>query len=170
MSESEAGVPLIESLSPSPEASGKRKRDGDQQKQARKRLRKKSKKPKDIDDADLDVQAGLNTAIAHMDPQLLADYVSQRTRRFQNELSFVELEDRYISEKAIRNTSDWDKQRSLENLPSFLEEFGNKKIKSAPKENGSPHTLVVAGAGLRAADLTRYVDTWRISTITSCAY
>ena len=30
-----------------------------------------------------------------------------------------------------------------------------KKLTDAPSERGTPHTLVVAGAGLRAADLTR---------------
>ena len=31
-----------------------------------------------------------------------------------------------------------------------------EKLDEAPKKLGSPHTLIVAGAGLRAADLVRY--------------
>jgi len=154
MSDSEGGIPLIEPLSPSPQPSSKRKRDDDGQKK-KSHKRKRTKKPKDIDDADLDEEAGINRAVGHMDPRLLADHVAQRTKRFESELSFVELEDRYLPEKAIRDTSSWTKQRDLENLPAFLTEFAKKKIKEAPGQNGSPHTLVVAGAGLRAADLTR---------------
>jgi hypothetical protein len=32
----------------------------------------------------------------------------------------------------------------------------SEKLDQAPKKPGSPHTLIVAGAGLRAADLVRY--------------
>jgi protein CMS1 len=62
---------------------------------------------------------------------------------------------------AIQDTTSFDKPRNLDNLPSFLEKFsGNTtKIWSASKKNGAPHTIVVAGAGLRAADLARYEKT-----------
>lgn len=48
-------------------------------------------------------------------------------------------------------------------MPDFLEKFSaprrkkkkGPKLSDAPNEKGSPHSLVVAGAGLRAADLTR---------------
>lgn len=98
--ESGAGVPLLEPLSPSaspPPTSGKRKRET-QTEAASKRAakRKKTKKPKDIDDEDLNVEFGLNLAIGRMDSRLLADLVAQRTKRFEKELSLVELEDRYI--------------------------------------------------------------------------
>lgn len=104
MSDSEDGqngVPLLENLSSSPEAqpSGKRKRDADgvpepQSKRAAKR--KKTKKPKDIQDEALDVEAGLNHAMAHMDSRLMADHIAQRTKRFLPDLSAVELGDRYL--------------------------------------------------------------------------
>jgi hypothetical protein len=58
----------------------------------------------------------------------------------------------------IKDSTSWEKPRSLENLPDFLEAFAgeSEKLDRAPKKNGSPHTLIVAGAGLRAADLVRY--------------
>ena len=58
----------------------------------------------------------------------------------------------------IKDTTSWEKPRSLENLPEFLETFSKdpKELGDASKKNGSPHTLIVAGAGLRAADLIRY--------------
>ena len=58
--------------------------------------RKKSKKPKDVNDEALDVELGINRAVAHMDSRLMTDHISQRTKRFRPELSAVEIEDRYI--------------------------------------------------------------------------
>ncbi|EGS22823.1 uncharacterized protein CTHT_0012990 [Thermochaetoides thermophila DSM 1495] len=113
------------------------------------RKKRKHKRPTRDDDADLDVEAGLNRAFARMDGQLLADHLAQKTRRFGTELSSVELND--------LDSSSFEKDRTLENLPSFLEKFAQEKEKldEAPKKNGSPHTLIVAAAGLRAADLVR---------------
>lgn len=108
------GIPLLEPLSPSaspePETrslGSKRKReDGDEdeapatQTKAAKRKKaknaKKAKQPKDIEEDALDLEAGVNHAIAHMDSQLLADHVAQRTKRFHTELSDMELEDMHI--------------------------------------------------------------------------
>ena len=44
----------------------------------------------------IDVVNGINMAIGGMDSQLLADYFAQSTKRFNSELSLVELEDRYL--------------------------------------------------------------------------
>lgn len=44
----------------------------------------------------------------------------------------------------------------------------------APKKKGAPHTLIVAGAGLRAADIVRYVGhrlilhTPEVAELTNC--
>jgi protein CMS1 len=102
--ETGGGVPLIEPLSrsPSPSNQGKRKRnDSSQGKKAKKR--KKTKKPKDINDDDLDEEQGINLAIGRMDGQLTVDYVAQRTKRFDSELSTVEMEDRYLPGRCF----DW---------------------------------------------------------------
>lgn len=104
MSESEdgqGGVPLIENISPSPSpemTSTKRKREDDSKPTSKRaaKKQKQTKKPKDIDDEALDVEAGVNHAIAHMDSKLMADHVAQRTRRHQPDLSMVEIEDLYI--------------------------------------------------------------------------
>lgn len=59
----------------------------------------------------------------------------------------------------IQDTSSWQEDRISGNLPSFLEKFARKPegLAKPPKKKGAPHTLIVAGAGLRAADLTRAV-------------
>ena len=49
----------------------------------------------------------------------------------------------------------------LKHLPDFLEHYGlsgedHESLSSSPKQAGSPHTIVVTSAGLRAADIARY--------------
>lgn len=67
---------------------------------------------------------------------------------------------------AILDTSAFSHPRDLASLPTYLETYatgGNgrkkkgkgRKLSDAPEAKGSPHTLVVAMAGLRCADLTR---------------
>ncbi|KAF7913942.1 uncharacterized protein EAF01_000348 [Botrytis porri] len=119
----------------------------------------KRKKHSSFNDEDIDVEAGLNNAIAKMNDHLIVDYVASQTRRFESDLSSVELEDRYIPVSAVQDTTSWTKPRSLDNLPEFLEKFSDNttKLWSASKKNGSPHTIIVTAAGLRAADLARAV-------------
>ncbi|KAL1835463.1 hypothetical protein VTJ49DRAFT_6672 [Mycothermus thermophilus] len=128
-------------------------------KQKKKEQKKKLKQKRAEDEADLDLEAGLNRAFERMDGQLLADHLAQKTRRFGTELSSVELADLHISANGIKDTTSFDKPRSLENLPAFLEAFArpSEKLDEAPSKHGSPHTLIVAAAGLRAADLVRHV-------------
>lgn len=56
----------------------------------------------------------------------------------------------------------------LDNLPAFLESFSPNptKLWSASKKNGTPHTIIVAGAGLRAADLARVIRKFQTKDIT----
>lgn len=57
----------------------------------------------------------------------------------------------------ILDTTAYSAPRTTDNLPAFLERFAKNptKLWSASKKNGAPHTIIVAGAGLRAADLAR---------------
>lgn len=142
----------------------KRKLDSDTE-HVLKKPRKQSKsktaanKANRVEDDGLDLEAGINPAFAVMDNQLVADYVAQQTRKYESDLSSLELEDRYIPASSIQNTTSWDKSRTLENLPGFLEKFSNNptRLWSASKKNGAPHTIIVTAAGLRAADLARII-------------
>ncbi|KAF2757477.1 hypothetical protein EJ05DRAFT_465606 [Pseudovirgaria hyperparasitica] len=144
----------------------KRKRhDGEVESEQQKPTKRKrrSKKPKDINDADLDGDLGINNGLSKMDARLLSDYVAQRTKRFEPELSHVELEDRYIPESAIADTTSWLKPRTTDNLADFIRKFSPKNIDldKAPSTPGSPHILVIASAGLRAAELVRSLRTFQ---------
>lgn len=58
---------------------------------------KKKRKNKNPEDESLDMELGLNTLIARLDNQLMADYLAQKTSRFGKDLSTVELADLTIS-------------------------------------------------------------------------
>ncbi|KAI9798533.1 MAG: hypothetical protein M1825_005314 [Sarcosagium campestre] len=150
--------------------------DHDHTKDAPERRKKaKSKKTKSSNDDHLDLDAGLNTAFAAMNPPLVADFLAQKTRRFEPDLSAPEQEDRRIPgmtqeghkvETAICDTTSWEKPRTLENLADFMRRFSTapddpKRLSSAPKKKGHPHTIFITAAGLRAADLTRALRTFQ---------
>ncbi|KAI1116598.1 U3-containing 90S pre-ribosomal complex subunit-domain containing protein [Nemania sp. NC0429] len=120
-------------------------------------------------DLDLDLAAGLNKKIGLLDSMLLADHLAQKTRRFGSDLTPVELSALDISPNAITDSSSFSKPRALENLPAFLEAHAGGKPKTlgdAPEENGTPHTIIVTGAGLRAAELARAVRKYQSKDIT----
>lgn len=156
-------------VTPAPSAASKaksKKRKAQDEPQTTTKKTKPSKQ--EHDDSLLDLEAGVNTTFAKMDPQLLADHVARQTKRFGTDLSPVELSDLYISANAIRDSTDFTKTRTKENLADFLEQFAaaegkegqekekeTKRLGEAPPKNGAPHTIVVTGGGLRAADLVR---------------
>ncbi|KAI0450328.1 U3-containing 90S pre-ribosomal complex subunit-domain containing protein [Xylaria acuta] len=130
--------------------------------------RKRKKSAREQDDLDLDLEAGLNQKIASLDSMLLADHIAQKTRRFGSDLKPVELSTLDISPNAIRDSSSFSEPRNLENLPAFLEAHAEnpKALGDAPKENGSPHTIIVTGAGLRAAEVARAVRQFQSKKVT----
>ncbi|QKX64006.1 uncharacterized protein TRUGW13939_11179 [Talaromyces rugulosus] len=97
-------------------------------------------------------------SIGKMDGQLLADHFLQKAKRHNKDLSAVELGDMSIPVNAFFDTTSFQGPRTLAKLPEYLKECDRSKgsdIGVASEEKGSPHTLVVAAAGLRAADIVR---------------
>ncbi|KAH8199757.1 hypothetical protein TruAng_006102 [Truncatella angustata] len=148
----EEEIPKSEALAAKAK-SKKRPRDDD----GGSRKKKKKRNGYEQDDSLLDTELGVNTGIALMDSQLLADHLAQRTTRFGTDLSSVELADLYIPPGSIQDTTSWQEPRTLAKLPEFLEKQVKdpKDLVKAPKQKGAPHTIIVAGAGLRAADVVR---------------
>ena len=122
-----------------------------------KKAAKKHKRKNLDEDEHIDVENNLNKAFARMDSQLLSDYLAQLTRRFEKDLSSLELEDKYLKAASIADSTNWDRPRNLENYPGFLEKFAENttKLWSASKKQGAPHTIIIANSGLRAADIVR---------------
>jgi len=158
-----SSLKIIEAMTQHPEhedgfqdnLSSSRKRNRDVEEVSTKSSKRKKARRKITSEEIFDEELGVNTTIGQMDSQLLVDYVAKRTKKFEPKISAVEMENRYIPTLAVLDTTSWDKPRTTENLPNFLKHFGDKNLSVAPEDKGSPHTLVVAGAGLRAADLTR---------------
>lgn len=99
--------PLLERLSATPEPESKntgstsKKRKRGVVEQGAKKAAKKSKSKKNaVEEDELDIEIGINKAFSHMDNQLLADYIAQRTRKYESDLSSIELEDKHIPGKA----------------------------------------------------------------------
>ena len=95
----QTGAPLFEGFSNSaspPPSSKKRKQSTPSKKEKKSSKRRKLKKPKDLDEEALDVDLGVNHAIAHMDSRLMADHIAQRTKRFRPELSLVEMDELHV--------------------------------------------------------------------------
>ncbi|KDN67754.1 hypothetical protein CSUB01_07663 [Colletotrichum sublineola] len=139
--------------------SNPRKRAAPSQDAEGQKRKKKKKSAYHVDETLLNGELGINEAFAVMDNQLLADYTAQKIARFGTDLSPVELSDLSISANSIKDTTSWTEPRSLEKLPEFLEKFSDKpeRLGTAPEKKGTPHTIIVAGAGLRAADIVRSV-------------
>ncbi|ATY62575.1 kinase-like domain [Cordyceps militaris] len=119
--------------------------------------KKKRKSKFQVEDESLDTELGLNTLFSRMDNQLLADYLAQKISRFGTDLSPVEVSDMTVSTTAITDSTGFTEQRTLEKLPDFLGHFCKNpdSLAKASKKMGNPHSIIVTGAGLRAADIVR---------------
>ncbi|MCJ1296368.1 hypothetical protein MMC34_007934 [Xylographa carneopallida] len=117
--------------------------------------KKRRKKTMSLIDDNLDSENGISSVLGSLDRYRLADYLTQRTKKFSENLSLAQVE-----EKRVPETASWQRPRILDNLPEFIKEFSScigesTKLPLSLKDTGSPHTVVVTAAGLRAADITR---------------
>jgi len=137
---------------------------------------KNKKKQAGQDEEQSSRKDGIDESIGKMDGRLLGDHFAQKAKRHEKELSAVELSDlsvpgvytpnnkfsqglainRFI-DSAFLDTSSFTSPRKLEQLPEFLKSFSpkNADLSKASEKNGTPHTLVISGAALRAADVVR---------------
>lgn len=130
-------------------------KDGPSKKKRKNQKNKKKQAEQDVKTQDR--KDGIDESIGKMDGSLLGDYFAQRAKKLDKELSAVELSDLSVPESAFLDTTSFHSTRSLEQLPAFLKKYSPKGAdlsKSSTKE-GTPHTLVVSAAALRAADVVR---------------
>ncbi|KAF4272993.1 hypothetical protein KXV22_006361 [Aspergillus fumigatus] len=122
--------------------------------------KQKQQKKKDLEDdpKQQERKGGIDESIGKMDGRLLADYFVQKAKRHNKELTAVELGDLSVPDSAFLDTSSFESPRSLDQLPAFLKAFSPDKgsgLSKASEQKGTPHTLVVCPAALRAADVVR---------------
>ncbi|KAL9086254.1 MAG: hypothetical protein Q9159_004260 [Coniocarpon cinnabarinum] len=146
------------------EGSKKRKRNDEDSKTRRKKSKQAKRAAKAAEVGivqhgdDIDETNQINRTVARMDGALFADYLARAVKRFEPKLSLVEVEDLRIPQSAFADGTNWTGLRTCENLPSFLESTTNRskaELSKAPVEKGAPHTIVLCGAAIRAADVTR---------------
>ena len=77
----------------------KRKRVAEEPKLS-KRAQKRRRAKHQYDDEEIDDDTGVNLTIGRMNPDLLADYVAKKTKRFEDQATPVELEDRRVPGKS----------------------------------------------------------------------
>ncbi|KAL3472645.1 U3-containing 90S pre-ribosomal complex subunit-domain containing protein [Aspergillus californicus] len=151
-----------ESTNDAPEGS---KRKKPKKGKSKKNPTEQEDKPKALkgDAQEKERKGGSDEAISKMDGRLLADHFVQKAKRHNKELTAVELNDLSVPDSAFLDTSSFDSSRSLEKLPDFLKAFSPKgvKLSGSVEQNGTPHTLVIASAGLRAADVVRALRMFR---------
>ncbi|KAJ6132869.1 DNA/RNA helicase DEAD/DEAH box type N-terminal [Penicillium samsonianum] len=118
---------------------------------------KNKKKQAEHDEHQSTRKDGIDESIGKMDGRLLGDHFAQKAKRHDKELSAVELSDLSVPDSAFLDTSSFTSTRKLEQLPEFLKSFSPKgaDLSKSSEKNGTPHTLVISGAALRAADVVR---------------
>lgn len=105
-----------------------------------------------------DREEAVEESISKMNEQILADHFMQKAKAHNKDLTAVELSDMSVPVQAFQDTTSFEQVRKLAQLPDFLKAYSPEKgarLGSASEDKGSPHTLVIASAGLRAADLVR---------------
>ncbi|ODQ82802.1 hypothetical protein BABINDRAFT_159304 [Babjeviella inositovora NRRL Y-12698] len=134
----------------------KRKRDEDG-----KLLNKKKMK------MEYDVQQKQN--LSKESTEQIADFVNNKLRRMNPDLSALELDELYFNKSCFRSTADWDQERNLEGVEKFiLKHFSNmlpegvagKKAKLKSKKKPLPAAVV--------AQERKFITILSMSAIRAC--
>ncbi|GFG06890.1 protein cms1 [Aspergillus udagawae] len=133
-------------------------------KNSKNKQKQQKKKEQDDDPKQQERKGAIDESIGKMDGRLLADHFVQKAKRHNKELTAVELGDLSVPDSAFLDTSSFESPRSLDQLPAFLKAFSPNKgsgLSKASEQKGTPHTLVVCPAALRAADVVRALRTFQ---------
>ncbi|CAN6631219.1 protein Cms1p [Trichomonascus vanleenenianus] len=87
--------------------------------------------------------------IAFYTPSMIADYIANKIRKQNKDLSTLEINERSIDQTAFVDTAGFKKERVLDNYQEFILKYCNKTIED---EN---LVLVLAISAIRACDITR---------------
>ncbi|KAL4922190.1 U3-containing 90S pre-ribosomal complex subunit-domain containing protein [Aspergillus aurantiobrunneus] len=154
--QSKSGAPT-KSTGTASEGPKNKKRKSGKSKKDKKDQKDKPKAPKG-EPLEKERKGTVDEAIGKMDGRLLADHFVQKAKWHNKELTAVELNDLSVPDSAFLDTSSFHSSRTLEKLPDFLKAFIPKgtNLADSSEQKGTPHTIVVSPAGLRAADVVRY--------------
>ncbi|KXN82507.1 Protein cms1 [Leucoagaricus sp. SymC.cos] len=122
-------------------------------KRKRREKEKEKKKRKLVENVDQEV-----TSVAEQSPGELASYLSGMQKKSFPDHSPIELSDLEIPDSSIADTTAWTGPRTLDQLVPFITKILpvlHTRLSQRSKTNGAPTLLFLAGAALRAADITR---------------
>ncbi|KAI9669125.1 MAG: hypothetical protein M1831_000717 [Alyxoria varia] len=140
---------------------------GGQRKYQKTNEKKKAKRAERSENFDMSIQ--INKTMRTMDGRLLADFMARQVKHFSPKISSMEMEELRVPEAAFSDKSQTFEDRTLEQLPEFIEhstEKSRQQLMQAPSEKGCPHMLVLCPAGQRAADLVRALRPYQTKAIT----
>lgn len=80
-------------------------------------------------------------------PEAIAEYLAALVREKNPKLSALELEELYLKKSDFLSTEKLDKDRSLENFSSFVDEFSR-----------APRALILSMSNIRVADVSRSLN------------
>ncbi|RMZ86893.1 hypothetical protein DV736_g5880, partial [Chaetothyriales sp. CBS 134916] len=100
--------------------------------------------------------ASFDKSVATRDPTLLSDLVAQKIQKYFTNLTALEQSDLTLPSSAFRDTTGFEGPHVANTLPNFLMDYTSSQdsLKTC-KRTASPHTAVLAAAGMRVADLYR---------------
>jgi protein CMS1 len=103
-----------------------------------------------------DNELGINTVFATLPPQNISDLLLRQLKRFAPSLTPIELDERAVSSRHISHTTSFTNDRIDAHLPEFLEAYSAARPSGKKKPpNGSPTTIVISPAAVRAVDVIR---------------
>ena len=89
-------------------------------------------------------------------PEQLKTILDSSIKLIKDDLSTIELEDESLPVASFADTTSFSQDRTVSNLSAFLEHTipgGEQTLKKTVEAEGSPHTLLITGAAIRAQAL-----------------
>jgi len=130
---------------PSDDAPKKRKKNSSFQEKKRMKMELDMKKKKDLS--------------LEESPVVITEYLNEKIRKSLPDLSALELAEKYFDKSEIRSTSEFTEERTLENLPKFIEtKFKNMLPSKSNKKSGDSEKkfiAIVSMSAIRACDTHR---------------
>lgn len=99
----------------------------------------------------MEQQAAQKRDIGRLSPAIIADYILNKLKRANSELSVLELQDRAVPESRIVDTSNFTNERGLETFPLFFQHFKLNQSPSVP----NALVLVLSISAIRVCDVSR---------------
>ncbi|CAN3356985.1 protein Cms1p [Diutina catenulata] len=103
--------------------------------------------------------------ISKEEPGVIADYLNDKVRRTNSDLSALELAEKYFTKQDVRSTADFDKERTLSNLEEFINGRFKNMLNPKSSETEKKYIAVVSSSAIRACDVHRATKNLKNSSL-----